>query len=376
MKKYLYSIACAALLSTFAQAQSPTEKLVADLKAKSGQTLQNPVLFARYGNGAFDWLVVSSDGKFAAKLDGMNPDGTFKYTILGDPAKHGLSFDVSLQGVTIHSLSPAPTQSASIKTKTAKSAISAVITGVASDLGTQMMGGLQTRSFAKKSSLADMTLHWAAKYIGHYGKDLSTDACPAGGTIEASGNYTEATVVFHSCYIDANTKLDGSISLQKSGSGYYGTYRNFAIDSAQYQLSLPSATIELDLDSSMHLTHYTLSFTTSTILDKNRNLTYSFKNFYQEVSLGSNLAQIKTDTLFKASCQSEWTTIQTLTPIKVFFNRPCPVAGDVLAKNSKADVKIHINGDSSIDVIDNQNGENIVHYTDCKEAGQDNICQE
>jgi hypothetical protein len=81
------------------------------LKEMSGRTLKNPLVFVQYGNGPFDWLLLPVDGSYIAKLEGMNPDGTFRYTIITDPKKYGLHFNVSLNGVTIddNTLSDVPT---------------------------------------------------------------------------------------------------------------------------------------------------------------------------------------------------------------------------------------------------------------------------
>ncbi len=380
MKPFFKLLCAGALLGGSLMADSSVQSIVQALKAKAGQKLPNTVLFARYGDGAFDWLVLTPDGHFAAKLDGMNPDGTFKYTILGDPAQYGLKFDVSLQGVRVETIgqSSAPVgqlTNTEVKIKTANTAITTVITGIAPSLGTQMLGGLQMRDLHEATPLE--ALLWPVTHHRQtHLKEVYQEACPAGGTLSASGSYTQATVSFNQCRIDSGTTINGSVSLQQSGNGYNGTYHNFTIDSSAYHLSLPSANLTLQLDGSMQLKSYTLSFASSTIQDKQRDITYYFKNFHQQAQIQNSYLTLRTDTLFKASCQNEWTTITTLSPIKGSLSGSCPTAGTIRAKNSQADVKIQINSDSSIDVIDNQNGQQLEHYTNCHSVPQNDICQE
>ena len=380
MKLFFKLLSAGALLYGSLVADSSVQSIVQALKAKAGQTLPPPVLFAKYGDGAFDWLVLTSDGHFAAKLEGMNPNGTFRYTILGDPAQYGLKFDISLQGVRVesigHSNAPAAQPSnTEVKIKTANTAITTVITGIAPSLGNQMLGGLQTRSLQATSPIK--ALLWPMQHHSkRYLKEVYQEACPAGGTLSASGSYTQATVNFNQCRIDSGTMINGSVTLQQSDNGYNGTYHNFTIDSTAYRLSLPSANLSLQLDGSMQLKSYTLSFPSSTIQDKQKNITYYFKNFHQEVQKQGSYVLISLDTLFKASCQNEWTTITTLSPIKAPLSSSCPRAGTIRAKNSQADVKIQINSDSSIDVIDNQNGQRLEHYANCHSVPQTDICQE
>ncbi len=378
MKPLVKSLCVGALLCSSLIAESSVQNIVQALKAKAGQKLPDTVLFARYGDGAFDWLVITPDGRFAAKLDGMNPDGTFKYTILGDPSQYGLKLDVSLDGVRVESIAQnsAPVgQLSEAKIKTANTAITTVITGIAPNLGNQMLGGLQMRGLHEATPL-DALLWPITHYRQTHLKEVYQEACPAGGTLSASGNYTQATVTFDQCKIDSATTIDGSLSLQQAGNGYKGTYHNFVVDNTRYHLSLPTASVDLQLDGSMQLQSYSLSFASSTIEDKQEHITYYFKNFHQQVQIQSSYALIRTDTLFKASCQNEWTSIKTLSPIKAPLTGSCPVAGLLTAKNSQADVKIQINQDRSIDVIDNQNGQQLEHYTDCHAVPQTDICQE
>ena len=60
------------------------------LKKQLPLKMRDSVVFVRFGEGKYDWLAVTLDKTLAAKLEGMNSDGTFRYTILGDLKKYNL----------------------------------------------------------------------------------------------------------------------------------------------------------------------------------------------------------------------------------------------------------------------------------------------
>jgi len=65
---------------------------------KSGKVIDNYFAYFHYGSGPFDWIAVNKKGTLAAKLEGVNSDGTFRYTILGDPKKLGLYMGIDSNG--------------------------------------------------------------------------------------------------------------------------------------------------------------------------------------------------------------------------------------------------------------------------------------
>ncbi|MRI58311.1 MAG: hypothetical protein C6H99_02260 [Epsilonproteobacteria bacterium] len=54
------------------------------LKALDGKVLEADGYFFNYGNGAFDWLYLSSSGRLLAKLEGMDDRGYFVWTQIED----------------------------------------------------------------------------------------------------------------------------------------------------------------------------------------------------------------------------------------------------------------------------------------------------
>ena len=370
MKKILGSLLAATML--FA---APTAQEVANqLKALQGETLKNPVIFVKYGKDIFDWLAVTTDGKFAAKLNGLNPDGSFNYTILGDPAKYGLKLDVSLDGVKIM---PLDTQTQT-KVKTANSAITTIITGIAPEFAQSLTGSMQTGSFSR--NLQNPSISSAAlmpiKYLTPKNllRVFEQEKCPEGGTISASGNYSQAVITYNQCIMNGFT-INGTIRASLSDSSYNAQYQNYTIDSHNYRLSIPSGSLYLQLDN-LQIKKYNLNLPFTSFEDKSKNITYSFKNFHQSIQFQNSTIYAATDTQFKASCQNEWLTIRTISPFQIPSGNSCPVAGALTAKNSHDNLKIVCNQDTSIDVYDNQSNKKIKHYPNCQAVPNNDICAE
>jgi len=58
--------------------------------------------FIQYGKGTYDWAYVTSDGGVVVKLDGMNTNGSLKWSILHSSTQKGFnSIDISNDGKTI-----------------------------------------------------------------------------------------------------------------------------------------------------------------------------------------------------------------------------------------------------------------------------------
>ncbi len=376
MKKILGSLLTATIL--FA---APTAQEVANqLKALQGETLKNPVVFVKYGKDIFDWLAVTTDGKFAAKLNGLNPDGSFNYTILGDPAKYGLKLDVSLDGVKIVSAASSNQSSAQAKIKTANTAITTVITGIAPEFAQSLtaIGGFNATRDLQEPSLTSLTLttlqHLANKQNNL--REFEQEKCPGGGTITASGNYSQAVAQFNQCVTNGFT-INGTIRFSLNDNYYSATYQNISVYSNEYSYTLPSGTLHLTLDEYWQVQSYDLQLESSMFEDKTKHVTYYFKNLHQTIQLQNKIITASTNTQFKASCQNEWLTIRTISPFQIpqGYNS-CPVAGILTAKNSHDDIKVVCNQDTSIDVIDNQSGQKIEHYPNCHAIPSNDICAE
>ncbi len=371
--KLLFAILLASL--TLLAERAPTvAELVNQLKQKSGQTLKNPVLFVKYGPKAFDWLLVTADGKLAAKLNGVDKNGYFQYTIIHNPAQYGLRFDVSLQGVTIHSTATS-SQQKEVAIKTANTTIKTIITGVAPQLGSKLSGAV-TRDLAQ-NSLGNLFIYPVTRILfeHRYIRQTATQPCAGGGslTIEAATSNT-ATVHYNQCTI-RDVLFNGSITLHiQDQSTLSATYSNFSISDERFTASFPLAHLTMHLDVLQKLKDYTFSAQNITIEDKKKSIAYSLKNFSQKVQLNGHIVYVTTNTLFKASCQSEWTTIKTLSPIRTELTHTCPTAGVIEATNKKAHIKVVINPDESIDVYELPNNRPIKHYTNCHEISDEEIC--
>ncbi len=377
-KKITLSLAILMLSNTLFGA-TPQE-IANILKAKAGTTLTNPVLFAKYGNGAFDWIVVTSDGKFVAKLDGMNPDGTFKYTILGDPVKYGLKLDVSLNGVHISKIKNSQTNNSTEiarKKALADEAISVAVSGVASDLSLS----LSTNTFRSLDSEQNTPLPLALKVYNlvkntkpHTTRATNTQQCNNGGSVTVSNSETSANYSFNNCKVSGYT-LNGKLSINIAQTSFSVVYTNFSIKSSPKDIYISSATLNATLTSSREIKTLNFEAPYTKIDFKTQNLTYEFKNFRQNIRMiDADTYQVTTNMKFKASCQNNWLTLTTLSPLIAERFSICPTGGIMRVQSGSEDIKIFIYQDKSIDVKDTNNGSLIHHYNNCLEIENQDIC--
>jgi len=194
-------------------------------------------------------------------------------------------------------------------------------------------------------------------------------------TIDATTS-NAATVHYNQCTM-GSVLFNGSITLHiQNQSNITATYSNFSISDERFTASFPLAHLTMHLDALQELKDYTFSAQNITIEDKKKNIAYYLKNFSQKVQLNGHIVYVTTNTLFKASCQSEWTTIKTLSPIRTELTHTCPTAGVIEATNTKAHVKVVINPDKSIDVYDLQNSKPLKHYNNCHTIEDEDICSQ
>ena len=378
MKKILGSLLAATML--FA---APTAQEVANqLKALQGETLKNPVIFVKYGKDIFDWLAVTTDGKFAAKLNGLNPDGSFNYTILGDPAEYGLKIDVSLNGVKITSTAndesslpkPVGTITKNVKLKVAKTAISTLFDSSALS-GTQLSSGWMRE--AKTPALLSPQFFKRFNIPQSYTREYYRDSCPAGGTYEAVGSEMDHSFIFHQCKVDSQITLNGKVHMQIiSDYKAKGDFQNYSATTPQFSVTIGSATIDVTYNDDEDITAFSLSIPSATVQLFQNNITVYYKNFTQNFNLNGTSYRVSTGFDVKTSCQNEWTKVSTLSPIRGSLYRTCLTGGYVQAKRGSVTTDIQINPDSSIDVIDAATNQKIEHYSNCHAVPNSDICAE
>ncbi len=267
------------------------EEVIEKLKEKIGQDLGKPVLFVRYGQGAFDWLAVTSDGKFMAKLEGVEEDGTFKYKILGDPKKYGLRFEISLEGVKLKKALDEPALTKAMLKALGKSLIIKALP--------------TTRSLPLIVN------------------------CKKGGDMEVKIDKDKTIILYRSCVYNEDVILDGTQEIEE-----VITYKDFTITTSSATIKIPTATLRVGLNS-YHLTSPYLE-----IYDQSNALT-QLKEYVLDLTLYSDYTQIVTNGLIKTECTQEWANLETLEPILVRKDEKCPYSGSLKATNSKSEVIIN-----------------------------------
>ncbi len=358
-----------ALLALWLQAGDRAQQIADILRSKAGKTLTNTVLFVNYGPGAFDWLVVSPDGKFAAKLEGMNADGTFRYTILGDPAQYGLKFDVSLNGVKISTTSYSFNQSYVQKTTSAavKSIVGETVSMI-TNLATGVNRELQT------PSLLQLALRNLQSFRVHTTRYTETKACPQGGSISASYSSTTLTLSYNSCMVGTST-INGKLYIQQtSAQSAKATYKNFSIQFDEGYITLPSATLDLNLDAQGNIRSYTFFIKYLKAENYTKDSYLELRNYTIDAEVNNKLLYTTVNGDINTDCLEEWTHIKTLSTIIQHLYEVCPQGGRIRATNNQTDIIIVFNKDGSVEVLDNQTREHIKHYKNCLEA-KDEECQ-
>ena len=375
MKKILGSLLAATML--FA---APTAQEVANqLKALQGETLKNPVIFVKYGKDIFDWLAVTTDGKFVAKLNGLNPDGSFNYTILGDPAAYGLKLDVSLDGVKVSSI--ANEESQPVGQIAQKKSIEVAQTAMSALFGSSALSGTQlSSSWIRNVQTTPFLLPKFFKGFNtpqNFTREYYQDSCAAGGTYEAVGNELDHSFIFHQCRVDTQTTLNGKVHINIiSAYKAKGDFQNYTLNTPQFSVTIDSGSIDVTYNENEDISAFSLSIPSAAVKIFQNNLTIYYKNFTQNFNKADSSYIISTNFEVKASCQSTWTKVTTLSPMRGSLYKSCPTAGLIQAQKDNTTTNIQINPDTSIDVIDTATKQKIEHYPNCQAIPSSDICAE
>lgn len=359
-------------LSTLVFAK-PTANEVADqLKQVANKLLTRKVLFVNYGPGKFDWIAVLHNGKFVAKLNGLNPDGTFNYTILGDPEKYGLRVNVTPDGVTIENMAQQSVQFDAKERTVADTAIRA-ITQNSISLATNVTGTF-TGTRQLDSAPISYALQTFGKTANSYLRATQTQACPDGGSISINvSSQTSGSVSFNSCIVQGSTINGRVIVYNATQTSADVGLQHLSVENSRYKVYLDGR----EKISMQSRTSFSADVTIPTgyALDKLNNYKEEYKNYHYFVDIQGNRITLRVNGELKNNCLTEWLRISTITPISVDKYKTCPTAGIVRATSSSVDIKARFNSDGSIDVIDNKTGTQTKHYESCLEVGRDPICQ-
>ncbi|GEM_PF-3540293 len=373
---------CIGLVSSLFAASVDT--IINQLKAQAGKTLKNPIIFVKYGPDKFDWLAVTSDGKFAAKLEGMNPNGSFRYTIIGNPENYGIKLNVSLTGVTVESLNETaadtgttPSQNPQIvkkeKIKTADLAITSLITNSGFLQSTSPVRELRKKSPGSFVVLPNKRLLQKFKYT----RQVFTEPCPDGGvvTVSVNGAETEADFMYKNCSFEGVT-ANGLVHLKTYDELHFeGYYKNFSVKNSQLETFINSATISFDFDNYDELKNLRLDIPEGKIRYLSIGHSVFIRNYKLSIDVISNKFYIDLASDYKADCQDEWSRAKTTSPIVQSFYSLCPQGGLVDVKNSKYDVEIRFNPDKSIEIVDKNDGTLLTRYRDCRSVPLEDFCK-
>ncbi|NPA04322.1 MAG: hypothetical protein GXO61_05600 [Epsilonproteobacteria bacterium] len=341
------------------------------LKTKVGETLKNPIMFVRYGSGVFDWLALTTDGNFVAKLEGLNPDGTFNYTILGDPRQYGLRFEVSLTGVRILSASAVSTQEA-----VANTAVRATV-----DNALKLVTGFVKPTRKKVRSLQQLPLELIRKVNPSYTRYITNEPCPQGGSVVT--NYIDSNhmvIEYHSCVDASGITTNGKISLEiLTLNNAIAKYENLEIRSPNEVITLPSATVNLTYvqdDYTQELRVKSVDFRIDYLKSQNfqRNSFLELQNYIIQSTYEDEVVTTFSG-LARSECSSEWVNMSTLSPVKQDFYETCPYEGKVNGYSSQANIDLLFNYDFSIDAVEHNTQNLIKHFTNCLTIQSEAVCR-
>jgi len=351
MKKFFLTL----IFACFSLFAGDPNEVVNILKSKMGQSLKNPVMFARYGSGAFDWLAITSDGRFVAKLEGMNPDGTFRYTMLGDPTKYGIRLEVSLDEVKILPLS---------QTLDSKEVLTTIIdkaTATSLSFFAHLFSSLP-RDFTHKGIL----IQFNQLVKGARENTLrEIQQCKSGYQEITTLSDTYYKVEYHNCRFDTNDVTANGILEMKLTSPktilynfknleLIGTKEYLLINALVYQNLLPDGQVE---SSTSSISSFVVKEFDKTLIE--------LKDFTINSNYQYPLTIVNFKGLARNSCVGEWAVLNTLTSVIKSSYETCPSSGKVRGKLSQEDISLVYNSDHSVDVLDNRSNTLVKNYSSC-----------
>ncbi|MRJ02285.1 MAG: hypothetical protein GXO19_04750 [Epsilonproteobacteria bacterium] len=369
MIKRFLSLSLTLALSLSALAQDRAEEIAQQLKGLSGKFLDKVVLFVNYGEGPFDWLAVTPDGNFVAKLEGMNRDGTFRYTVLGDPADYGLKLNVSLNGVEITTLDGSSSQGCNGCNNFTESSSNLTDSSIYADPDEIQNVNLAITTFVVNTSVRNATPYNSQRWFSQRGeipRKLYTEECEWGGSVAVESSEERLEITYNQCNTGKEI-LDGSISLEKKGPyTVEGSYSNYSYQTFQYRLVLPQATVQYIVNDYGDVIRYTINAPNGVMDYLEGDYSVRLKDFIFILNRLQREQYIEVRSDYRADCQSEWSHLKTVKPVVFSITHLCPIGGVLLVTRGESEAEVRFGSDESIEIVDRESGSQIEYYPDCR----------
>ncbi|MRI82816.1 MAG: hypothetical protein C6I00_00150 [Nitratiruptor sp.] len=354
------------------------DEIVSQLKALSGKELAPVVLFVKYGPDRFDWLALSPDGKLAAKLEGMEPDGSFRYTILGDPAQYGLHFQISLNRVVVETLEGdegCPECIASSQDQDrVQEATTAVTTFVVNP--TLFQGTTPVRSLQRGVALT--LLPPKELMQSRLIRATYTHPCAGGGSIEIRINesQTAATFRYSSCITQQGVQLDGILQLETTdGVTFQGSYKDFTVSIYPLETHIPFAVVSYTYNDQGLLDPFLFQAPTTTITDLAQGYTIQVKDYTLRIQELPDHSLLWVEGDYRPECKRVWRKVETVAPIVLPNDNFCPQGGMIEIDNPEdgGQSRVAFTREGGIEVLD-QEGRVLATYGSCLDLPKVDPC--